>query len=601
MYKKKVINFLLILAFIIASIIVYINIHKYKCLEKLRLRDETLEKNQRLLNELVAGTMNNPDKAIEEIALKLEKEDNDINVGIYEEAIGRAYVRKYDIENCNEHLNRALKIYEDSKDGKKLEFNLNIFLIQLYMLEGNYVRSVYYCNNILDIVNDRDIKYISDNDIAEAKSLISAMCLESFLEAKFKEKASIYYQEIEEISKDMDIYLKYKDILLYSKYLYETEVESYSKALSTIEELNDLVDKNEIKSEFVSRETIRLGMIRTKIKIGAKEEFIYELESLIKNFESVKNYYYLGMCYLTYGDYYKASEEYEKAKLSYKEAIKSFENISYSRGIIKGCESIIKIHENKKEFHNISEFYTKYFNYSYDEKEDNTLKVLIASLGNVNKELGRINVKNLKKEKIDIQNKNDDMKKLSLSLLIIIISMVFIVYKLYIQVLRRITKEEQLKKSLNIDYLTQSYTKAHGYEKIEKLIEEHKRFHLAIIDLDNFKGINDTYGHIFGDTVLSNIALNIKRNLDDGDFLIRFGGEEFIIVITNKSSEDVKIKLEEIRSSVEVMQWERGLKTTISIGVSKYIKGDLTAFLDKVDGLLYIAKNTGKNKVEMGE
>lgn len=601
MYKKKTINFLLILTFIIASTIVYINIHKYKSLEKLKLRDEAVEKSQQLLNELVGRTINNPDKVIEELTLKLEKEHNSINAGIYEEVIGRAYVRKYDIDNCNKHLNSALKIYEDSEQGEKLEFNLNTFLIHLYILEDDYVKSVYYCNKLLDIINNRKTKYISDNDIAEAKSLITAMSLESFLEAKFKEKANIYYQEIEEISKEVNIYSKYKDILLYSKYLYEIEVDNYSKANTTIEELNDLANKNEIKSEFISRESIKLGMVRTKINIEDKSKFIDELESITKKFEADRNFYYLGTCYLTYGDYYRMSEKYEEAKLKYEKAIKYFEDIKYGRGVIKSCENIIKMYENKNEFDNINKFYTKYFKYSYDEESNDTLKLLITALGNTNKALGRIKTKNLKEEKIDIENKNSDMNKVALSLLIIIISMFFILYKLYRQVGRRIKKEEQLKKSLNIDYLTQSYTKAHGYEKIEKLMEEQKDFHLAIIDLDNFKGINDTYGHIFGDNVLSNIALNIKRSLDDGDFSVRFGGEEFIIVITNKSSEEVKEKLEKIRSNVEGMNWQRGLKTTVSVGVSRYREGDLITFLDKVDGLLYVAKNTGKNKVEMGE
>lgn len=601
MYKKKIINFLLILTFVIASIVVCINIHQYRYLEKFKLRDEAVEKGQQLFNELVGRTINNPDKVIEELTLKLEKKHDGINAGIYEEVIGRAYARKYDIDNCSRHLNNALKIYEDFEEGEKFEVNLKIFLIHLYMVEGDYVKSVYYCNKLLDRINNRETKYISDNDIVEAKSLITAMALESFLEAKFKEKANVYYQKIEEISKEANIYSKYKDILLYSKYLYEIEVENYLKANTTIEELNDLANKNEIKSEFISREAIRLGMIRTKIKVEDKSEFIAELESIIKKFEADRNFYYLGMCYLTYGDYYKMLEEDEKAKAKYEKAIKHFEKIKYGRGIIKSCENIIKMYENKNEFYSINKFYTKYFKYSYGEESNDTLKLLIISLGNANKALGKIKIKSLKEEKVDIENKNIKMNKLVLSLLIIIISMFFIVYKLYIQVRRRIKKEEQLKRSLNTDYLTQSYTKAHGYEMIEKLIEKHKSFHLAIIDLDNFKGINDTYGHIFGDNVLSNIALNIRRSLADDDFLVRFGGEEFIIVITNKSSEEVKEKLEEIRSKVESLSWERGLKTTVSIGVAKYVNDDLTTFLNKVDSLLYVAKNTGKNKVEMEE
>lgn len=600
MYKKKIINFLLIITFIISSTIVYINMQQYEWLEELKLRDKSVEKSYQLFSELSDMAMSHPDKIIKDLTLRLDKEDNGINAGIYEEIIGRAYVRKYDKENSNKHLNNALKIYENCEQAEKFEFKLNIFLINLYMLEGDYAKSAYHCSKLLDIIDNREAKYISENDIAEAKSLISVMSLKNFLEAKFKEKANIYYEEIEEISTDENIYSKHKDILLYSKYLYEMEVENYSKANSTIEELNDLSNKNEIKSEFICKEAIRLGLIRSKIKMGDKSEVIYELESIMKKFESVSNYYYLGMCYLTYGDYFKILEEYDEAKLNYEKAIKCFEDIEYGRGIIKVCENIIKMHENKNEFTNINEFYTKYFRYSYDSEENDALKLLITDLGSVNKALGRIKTKNLKEEKIYIENKNNEMKKIELSLLIIIISMVFIVYKLHNQVLRRIKKEEQLKKSLNIDYLTQSYTKAHGYEKIEQLIEEKKDFYLAIVDLDNFKRINDTYGHIFGDTVLSNIALNIRRSLDEEDFLVRFGGEEFIIVITNKSFEDVKEKLEEIRSNIETIDWENGLKTTVSIGIAKYKNGDLTSFLDKVDGLLYVAKNTGKNRVEVG-
>ena len=123
---------------------------------------------------------------------------------------------------------------------------------------------------------------------------------------------------------------------------------------------------------------------------------------------------------------------------------------------------------------------------------------------------------------------------------------------------------------------------------------------VAILDIDHFKNINDTYGHLTGDKILRELADYCKTNIRRTDFIARWGGEEFIILLpeTNiNGSETVAKKLNETIKKIK----EKDLPSiTISLGVTTYRDtddGNINKTLKRVDEALYIAKDTGRDKV----
>ncbi|NQY89586.1 MAG: GGDEF domain-containing protein [Colwellia sp.] len=128
---------------------------------------------------------------------------------------------------------------------------------------------------------------------------------------------------------------------------------------------------------------------------------------------------------------------------------------------------------------------------------------------------------------------------------------------------------------------------------------------LAFVDVDDFKMINDTQGHDVGDKILINIATTLKSSIRDSDFIARWGGEEFIILLNDTQLKDAQLIAEELRQKVENNTYlleHAKKKVTVSIGVTQVLdQDDADSLFKRVDNSLYQAKITGKNCVVMSE
>lgn len=125
-------------------------------------------------------------------------------------------------------------------------------------------------------------------------------------------------------------------------------------------------------------------------------------------------------------------------------------------------------------------------------------------------------------------------------------------------------------------------------------------FSVILVDLDHFKGVNDTYGHQAGDSVLVDIAAILKANTREVDTVGRWGGEEFLILCPRTDGTGAGLLAEKIRASIDSHTFPGAGHCTASFGVAEYVSGDTAETLTaKADQALYRAKDSGRNRVEV--
>lgn len=162
-------------------------------------------------------------------------------------------------------------------------------------------------------------------------------------------------------------------------------------------------------------------------------------------------------------------------------------------------------------------------------------------------------------------------------------------------------QQQELMRLALTDQLTGLYNRHSLYDVGPKYVSNalrHKTpMSLLVIDLDHFKRINDTYGHSAGDEVLRVVSSVLRRNCRTEDVAARFGGEEFIMLLTNCNETDAVNKAERLRAQIEAVQPE-GLTVTSSIGVSELRDGDdIDSLFERADKSVYEAKECGRNCV----
>jgi len=167
--------------------------------------------------------------------------------------------------------------------------------------------------------------------------------------------------------------------------------------------------------------------------------------------------------------------------------------------------------------------------------------------------------------------------------------------------LRQEREKEQLLEKSNIDQLTGLYNKQYLREKYASRDGEERKTALLFIDVDDFKPINDTYGHMAGDEVLRELAACIKNNVRITNDAVRFGGDEFVIILEDTSADDAFLVAERIRTCANALKFVGGMETfhiTLSIGLIEEA-APLNELLEKADRAMYSSKNKGKNKTTL--
>lgn len=175
----------------------------------------------------------------------------------------------------------------------------------------------------------------------------------------------------------------------------------------------------------------------------------------------------------------------------------------------------------------------------------------------------------------------------------------------FVMALANAMTHEDLQRVAALDALTGCYNRRFGSLRLSEEFSRTERsdvpLGILMFDIDHFKQVNDTYGHLVGDRVLASVSATAKRLLREGDIMMRYGGEEFLVVLPSATVAAAREVSERIRLAVEelvVQDRDQAVKCTVSVGYTSYPEAqseDETGLVKIVDDALYRAKDSGRN------
>jgi len=164
-----------------------------------------------------------------------------------------------------------------------------------------------------------------------------------------------------------------------------------------------------------------------------------------------------------------------------------------------------------------------------------------------------------------------------------------------------LSMNETLKDRSLRDSLTHLYNNGYMFDYVDHAINHHDRcgskFSVLMIDIDDFKTVNDRFGHLFGDQVICQVAETLKGLTRHHDVVGRYGGEEFIIALCHTQANLAKEIAERIRKEIADLRFEEDIRISVSIGIASYRGQDTMDLVKEADINLYKAKESGKNQV----
>jgi diguanylate cyclase (GGDEF)-like protein len=172
--------------------------------------------------------------------------------------------------------------------------------------------------------------------------------------------------------------------------------------------------------------------------------------------------------------------------------------------------------------------------------------------------------------------------------------------------MKRVLLYQRVQELAITDSLTGVFTRRYYMERFRDELERSKKYHLnfsvLMIDVDHFKAMNDKYGHLVGDVVLREVSKTVKDGTRQVDSIGRYGGEEFVILLSETDKNGARFAAERIRQAVErlrIRAYDEQISGTISIGLATYPEDgeELVHLIDKADMALYRAKQNGRNRI----
>ncbi|MGL4655441.1 MAG: tetratricopeptide repeat-containing diguanylate cyclase [Sarcina sp.] len=504
-----------------------------------------------------------------------------------------AYLDNDYIKTVN-YLEYSMDVFENIPNYF-YRLNGNNILMNLAYVRNDYVEGINRANEIYEILETPNIKGMSENGQLGIKTSVLNGLINISAKLGMMDMAKTYYEELVEIT---EVNKKFEDnIAIYVKYVYNYVTKNYEEAKKYAKKYIDYqIEKMPEDKETANNSYFYLAEVLIELNDFAEAE--KALEKVESTEKITKDLAFKASVIKVKGILSEKMGEYEDAFRYYNEALKLLEEEDLREkdyeSLIFVNEKIILLADDIKI--NIESYIKNLESYKAVYDKDSIVGALADSLTKTAYKKNAEESARVQEELARNTELTNISKKLNFIYLGIIILLIIMSKKLKNEILTRKSKEVELEKMVRTDYLTKAYSKQFIFEKTKKLIVNEEQFTFIIFDLDNFKKINDNYGHTFGDEVLVKIVQKIKEKLNDKGCIGRFGGEEFVIIL-NEEIQPSKF-IEELRSEIAQIEYSiEDVKATISGGAIRYKGQECDELVYDADVLLYKAKTEGKDRI----
>lgn len=275
---------------------------------------------------------------------------------------------------------------------------------------------------------------------------------------------------------------------------------------------------------------------------------------------------------------------------------------AYFKQLFDKSPDAIALLNQTNEIININKKFEDYFEYSLEEIKGKDIDLFIIPKKDQHKakELSNsviINRSSVNVDALRISKSGIERPVEILAYPIILNNNNFGAYAVYRDISDRKEKEERINKLVYTDNLTKAYNRRKFYQVIDKEISRYERYHvpfsIVIFDIDDFKKINDQYGHLAGDHILKSVSNIINKHIRNNDWLFRWGGDEFVVLFSNVEYEISREISDKLQKYISTYSFYKDINVTISCGVASY-KSNIDDLLYEADQKMY--KNKQKNK-----
>ena len=549
--------------------------------------------NKEFKNNVIDVFLNDNYGAVEKYNIMLQKSeikyDKEKEAYIYI-SIANIYDRNSDFENSLIYFDKAIEIYKDLNDIETL-LELYSRVSEITLSAKDYKKSIGYIDNLLGLggkVLNKEVQSYKNKDIENANMITNFYISMTNIcnEFEMEDKVKWYLEKSNELINNYD--LDVSEEFYYNEAEYNYNKGDYKEVLEifNLAYEKSLKDGNIKDTYYRDREYIISA--KSELALGKLDEAELSINELLElyNKNGDKLSYSKGL--IIKGDIYAQREDYSKSIYYYEQSFNLAEELELNKLIKDISKRLIDSYKLEGDMEGRNKYVEKYIEmdeFLYKNNEANNIVNIIDEFQTQQSDMKLENEKYMGKYRLIMVSA------------IVVLLLIILIFKLR-QNKNTIVEARELREALITDGLTGTYTREYIISQIEANIIEKKKFSIAMIDIDDYKKINDTYGHGFGDRVLIEMVRLIEEVIGEGNMLGRYGGEEFIVLL---NEEDIEIAFdiyENIREIVQNIKLDDNRKVTISMGVKEYKVGSVENLLVEADNLLYRAKKNGKNRIE---
>lgn len=540
------------------------------------------------INDTCNAALSNPTESEVKYLDLLEKEEDPFTKGKYASVLVGLSSLNGDSDGVVKYGKIAVENYKKVPGGELFAISENKYIAWSMVRIGRYSDAFVTCNELLQLINDDKHDVLSENDIFDTEALVYSIYLTTYCEFNVADKAKIYYNKLLSIPMNDELRFSKGDEMYFSLMQYAYFIKDYKlthEYATKLYELQLAIDKDK-GTEMADSLLINLGI--SNILLGNFDEGIEQTKKAEKFFIELNSEYSLESIYDAYFKYYSLQGDNQTALVygnKRLEILKKYDDIVKYNDVLGVLISYIN--ENNLDY-NLSNLYKEFYETEVHLRENDKVSDLLSTTITINNELNNSKLKAMQKTSI-LAKKSTFIFIVSTLILLVLLNRLRKLYNV------KNESEKKLAEMVKYDSLTKTYSRSYGYDRLTDLIKSGTDFSIAMIDIDNFKSINDTFGHSTGDDILELLGSILTANLQEGDFALRTGGEEFIIALVNKNKEESIELLKHYSLLFSITKLPNGLNVSFSTGIAERSNESLDNLIIKADKLLYTAKNAGKN------